>query len=249
MKRFLKFDQSDKSIGFSARNMVEGPESDMLNLFVEQYIGRLDSNRKHYALFFEPLMPTGYPDLVIVQYNPAVYDEWTDQRGALQILDLKLLHHLHFARGATSGMLSKRLGMEGGLLLKSLERLMDASLADRNRKTKQWVPSKLRQSYSVQGIKTIEAKISDWGNVFKQAGMNRLFASESYVLSPVANPAPHIVAKAHENGIGIFSMPDGKKIKLLRKPERISGLPVSYASWLFNEWIGRRLVPTRKVAQ
>lgn len=247
MGYFLRFEQSDKNIGFSARSIVNGPESDMLNMFVEQYISKLGSNGKHYALFFEPLVPTGYPDLVIVQYNPSAYEGWTDQRTSLQVLDLKVLRHLHFVRGATLDMLAMQLGMEDGQLLKSLERLMDSALIDW--KNKRWIPSKLQKTYSIQRIKTIEAKISDWGNVFRQAGMNRLFASESYVLSPVANPSPHIVAQAQNDGIGIFSLPTGAKLKMLRKPVCVSGLPVSYASWLFNEWIGRRLIQDKKAAQ
>jgi len=40
-------------------------------------------------------------------------------------------------------------------------------------------------------------------------------------------------------------MPSGGQAKIVQKPERFSGLPVSYASWLFNEWIGRKILKER----
>lgn len=240
MSFFLRFDKSDSSISLCVRSAVTGPESDMLEEFVAQYTARLGRTEKHYALFFEPLVPTGYPDLVIVQYNPSVYEQWESQRLSLQILDLKLLHHLYYTRGATSEVTMRQLGLEVSQLLKSLERLMDSGLVER--RSQRWVPSRIRETYGIKGIRAIEAKMADWKSVFGQAGMNRLFASESFVLSPVANPSPRIVERATAEGIGIISLPAGKRAQMLRKPIRSSGLPVSYASWLFNEWIGRRLL-------
>ena len=247
MVNFLRFRRSDKKIGFFARNVVDGPESEMLKAFVRQYAEEIRTDAKHYALFYEPLVPTGYPDLVVVQYSPAIYDHWERHRMSLQVSDLKILHHLHFVHGATSGLLRKKLGIECQQLFESLERLMDAKLV--NRKEGAWMPTNLKNVYGIRRIKAIEAKISDWGNVLKQADVNRLFASESYILSPVANPSPHIVAQAHEKGVGIFSLPKGEKFKTLQKPACMSGLPVSYASWLFNEWIGRKLAQGERMAQ
>ena len=242
MSYFLRFDKTDSDIGLCARSIVAGPESDMVNEFVEQYAASLAQTRKHYAsaLFFEPLLPTGYPDLVVVDYDPSAYTRWEPRRGSLQILDLKILHHLHFSRGSTSEAAMRQLGLGSRQLLKSLELLMDSGLVER--KKQRWVPARARTTYGIKAIKAIEAKISDWGSVFGQAGLNRLFASESFVLSPVAQPSPSIVERADAEGIGIISLPSGRRAQTIHKPRRSPGMPVSYASWLFNEWIGRRLV-------
>ena len=246
MGHFLRFEKSDRSIGLCVRNAVAGPESDMLTEFVEQYIAKLTRTMKHYALFFEPLVPTGYPDLVVVPYKPDVYERWEPQRASLQVLDLKILHHLHFTGGTTSGTAMRQLGLGADQLLKSLERLMDSGLVER--KGQRWAPSGIRETYGIVEIRAIEAKIADWETAFGQARLNRLFASESFVLSPVAQPSPRVVERAADNGIGIISLPAGKRATVLRKPSRSHGLPVSYASWMFNEWIGRRLLQIKRSA-
>ena len=240
MAQLIEFKTTDIDIGISARTQVEGPESVLLNKFVEQYADQLSSLKRHYALFYEPLLPTGYPDLVVVTYNPRKYKSWTEERNALGVLDFKVLHHLYFVKGATSSSMEKKLGFDSKLLLRILERLIDASLVRRAKH--HWLPMQLKNTYGISNIRTIEAKISDWTSVFRQANVNRWFASESCVLSPVSNPSVRVITKAQKKGIGIYSMPSGLCAKIIQKPERSGGLPVSYASWMFNEWIGRKLL-------
>ncbi len=244
MPHLLEFKQSDPEIGICVRAPIEGPESTLLNAFVQQYAGRLSTLKRHYALFYEPLLPTGYPDLVVVSYNPAKYSSWTETRNELSVLDLKVLHHLYFVGGSTSSSIERQLGLESRLLLRILERLMDVSLVRRSRQ--KWLPKPMSDSYGISCIKTIEAKISDWRGVLGQAHLNRWFSSESCVLSPVSKPSKQIINRAREQGIGIYSMPSGTQAKMIQKPERLNGLPVSYASWLFNEWIGRQLFRNRR---
>lgn len=239
MAPILEFKKSDPEIGISIRTQIEGPESDLLNKFVEKHVNQLRALKRHYALFYEPLLPTGYPDLVVVTYNPHKYELWTTERTELDITDLKVLHHLYFVNGSTSSLMDQQLGFEPKLLLRSLERLLDASLI---RRTKQrWLPVRLQDAYGISNIKTIEAKISDWRSVFNQANANRWFASESCVLSPVSKPSSQVISRAKEKGIGMYSMPFGEQVKTIQKPKRSGGLPISYAAWLFNEWIGRQL--------
>lgn len=246
MAKVLEFKKSDADIGISIRMQAKGPEAVLLNEFVEQYADKLTSLKKHYALFFEPLVPTGYPDLVMVTYNPKKYKSWIKERAALSVLDLKVLHHLYFVKGSTSEVIENQLGLESKQLLQILEKLLDALLLKRSRN--RWVPVSLQNSYGINNIKTIEAKISDWSGVLQQANMNRWFSSESCVLSPVLNPSTQVITKAKKSGIGIYSMSSSKiRIKIIQKPLRSTGLPVSYASWLFNEWIGRQLFRERSV--
>lgn len=244
MPHLLEFKQSDPGIGIHVRTQTEGPESTLLNAFVQQYADHLCTLKRHYALFYEPLLTTGYPDLVVVSYNPDKYSSWTEARNELSVLDLKVLHHLYFVGGSTYSSIERQLGLKGRMLLRVLERLMDASLVRRSRL--QWLPKPLSDSYGISCIKTIEAKISNWRGVLGQAHLNRWFSSESCVLSPVSKPSEQIISKAREKGIGIYSMPSGTQAKMIQKPERLNGLPVSYASWLFNEWIGRQLFRNRR---
>jgi len=239
MAKLLEFKKSDKDIGISVRTQIKGPESVLLNEFVEQYSDKLTSLKKHYALFYEPLVPTGYPDLVVVTYNPEKYRFWTKERTRLGVLELKVLH-LYFVKGSTSERLERQLGLESKQILRILEKLLDASLLKRSKS--RWVPVSLRSIYGINNIKAIEAKISDWSGVLQQANMNRLFSSESYVLFPVHTPSKRMISEARKSGIGIYSKPLGGNAKIVQKPLRSSGLPVSYASWLFNEWIGRQLL-------
>lgn len=240
MAKLLEFKRSDKDIGISVRTQIKGPESVLLNEFVEQYSDKLTSLKRHYALFYEPLVPTGYPDLVVVTYNPEKYRSWTKKRTRLGILELKVLHHLYFIKGSTSEVIENQLGLNSKQLLRILEKLLDASLLKRSKNC--WLPVSLRTTYGINNIKTIEAKISDWSGVLQQANMNRLFSSESYVLSPVLTPSKRIISEAEKSGVGIYSKPLGGSAKVVQKPFRSEGLPVSYASWLFNEWIGRQLL-------
>jgi len=245
MAKLLEFKKSDKDIGISVRTQIKGPESILINEFVEQYSDKLTSLKRYYALFYEPLVPTGYPDLVVVTYNPEKYRQWTKERARLGVLELKVLHHLYFVKGSTSEKLERQLGLESKQILRILEKLLDASLLKRSKS--RWVPVPLRNTYGINNIKTIEAKISDWSGALQQANMNRLFSSESYVLSPVHTPFNRIISEAKKSGIGIYSKPLGGNAKVVQKPLRSSGLPVSYASWLFNEWIGRQLLREQRI--
>lgn len=245
MAQVLEFKKSDPEIGLSLRAKIEGPETDLLNQFIGQYVNKLHTVKRDCALFYEPLLPTGYPDLVIVTYTPNKYESWSKARTKLGRLELKVLHHLYFTNETTSSAIEQQLGIESRSLLRIMERLMDASMVRRTRQ--QWRPKPLSSSYGINNIKTIEAKISDWPSVIDQANANRLFSSESCVLSPVSKPSERIIINARSNGIGIYSMPLGKQAKIIQKPIRSNGLPVSYASWLFNEWIGRRLLKGRGV--
>ena len=118
---------------------------------------------------------------------------------------------------------------------------MDASMIKRTKQ--RWVPYRLSNNYGISSIKTIEAKISNWSSVFNQATLNLWFSSESSILSPVTKPSNKVISNAESKGIGIYSMPlrANSKISSIQKPLRTSGIPISYASWLFNEWIGRQL--------
>jgi hypothetical protein len=153
MAHLLEFKKSDPGIGISARTQIEGPESVLLNEFVEQYLCQLGTSKRHYALFYEPSLPTGYPDLVIVTYKPHKYEAWSEERSKLGILELKVLHHLYFVGGSTSASIEHQLGLESKLLLRILERLLDASLVRRAKQ--QWAPKPISVSYGIRVLRRI----------------------------------------------------------------------------------------------
>lgn len=238
MAPILDFTCADRSIGLLVRPTRTGPESELTAEFIERTIPTLRDRKRHYALFCEPQLETGFPDIVIVSYNPHVFDEWQNGRNGLTTLDLKILHHLHFVGGADAERIEKQLGVDSRNLVRSLERLLGASLI--RWYAKQWMPRSLKTRYAIRSIAAIEAKIKNWASAFQQAGLNRWFASESYVLSPVLHPQRQVLKKSERLGIGIYSMPTNSHVKKLKTSKR-GQLPSSYASWLFNEWIGRRL--------
>lgn len=234
----LDFTKTDKSIGLIARRAKRGPENELISTFIESELPRLKGLKSHYALFCEPQLDTGFPDIVIASFNPRIYENWNKERLGLNVADIKILQHLYVVKGAISECIESKLGISSKNLVRSLEKLLEAGLI--RWYGKQWVPRSLKHSYGIQKIVAIEAKISNWSEAFRQAEHNTWFASESYVLSPVESPQTRVLKRSEDIGIGIYSMPNGKRAKRIRESVT-SGLPSSYASWLFNEWIGRRL--------
>jgi predicted transcriptional regulator len=198
----------------------------------------LRGKQRSYALFLEPQLDTGFPDIVLVGFNPRVFEKWVPGRNKITIVDIKVLHHLHFTGGADAAHIETQLGLDSRSLVQSIERLLSASLIRWS--AKRWVPNRLRKTYAINAIQAIEVKMKNWADAFQQAEMNCWFASESYVLSPVLNPTERIVKASKSLGVGIYIMPMGSQPKRLIHARK-THLPGCYASWLFNEWIGRRL--------
>lgn len=241
MTNVLEFSMNDPSIGLIVRSTRNGPELELTNMFLSQYKERLSTLKRHYALFCEPLLPTGYPDVIVVSYNPKYFESWNYERSNLTIIDLKVLHHLYFVQGSSSDDIENYLGIDSTTLFRVLERLLDSSMIRRTKK--RWIPRSLKSGYGVTNIQAIEAKVSDWHGAFQQASINRWFASESCVLSPVQSPSSKVMNKAKKIGVGIYSLSTGTPVRTVQKPIR-GCLPSSYASWMLNEWIGRRLFQT-----
>ena len=116
---------------------------------------------------------------------------------------------------------------------------MDANIIIR--KKQKWQPVPINQSYGITALHTIEAKVGKWDDVLKQAFLNKWFASESYVMLPIVKPSEQNIIRANSQGIGVLALTGNKKhIRQYSKAQKNS-IPTSYASWLFNEWIGRKL--------
>jgi hypothetical protein len=227
----------NERIGLLTRNGTNGPEKELVDSFV-RYIPRCFYWQKGaVAIFHEPRLETGFPDIVIVQYLPEVFEHWVATRGALNATDLKILHYLSAVQGADASTLMATLGIAAKSLLPSIERLLDGRLITRS-KTK-WKTEALNHIFGVRSIVAVEAKIKNWSDAFHQSQLNLWFASEAYILSPVEKPSQSIVSRSRDSGIGIFLL-NGNHVRRAQGTRK-NDIPSSYGSWMFNEWIGRYL--------
>lgn len=243
----IRFSKSDSSIGFVARRETNGPEARMLRAFLKEFLKDLenDSRRGEIAVFYEPMLPTGFPDRVVVRYDERAFDGWNDSRETLITNDLKILHHLTLAGPVSSDCIRMTLGFDYRQIVQSLERLNKAGMVDLV--AGRWKAKPASSTFGVKEITAIEAKISDWTGALQQASLNQTFATASYVLTPCFTPPPSAQCLAASRGIGIFAFSSAagrRRIKAARSAFR----PVSYTPWLFNEWIGRKLAKRRRSA-
>jgi hypothetical protein len=130
-----------------------------------------------------------------------------------------------------------KLGIPGVRLDASIE-LLDAAHVIRFRKGV-WVPVSLDRVFGVRRIIAVEAKISNWGQALTQACNNQWFASESFVLGPFEEVPKALESGARRRGVGVWGCRGGQVVRPVRP--RCGSLPISYVSWLFNEWVGRSL--------
>jgi hypothetical protein len=236
MTKTLMFRRANKSIGYMMREAIDGPERDLVKSFVAKYIAQIQENRS-LALFYEPRLETGFPDLVVVEYRPEVFRKWATPRFGLALLDMKLLQFLHAMPGVDVRTVTKKTGMAGGTLLLAIERLLASGMIEWRRGG--WRPLPRQSVYGVRMISAFEAKVNGWHRVMLQAEANRWFASRSYVISGAEKPGTHTLARARETGIGLYTLCGGT-LTAVCGARREAGV-MSYVSWLFNEWIGRRL--------
>ena len=75
--RVIVFEHSKVDIGYIARTITRGKELNMVKSFVECLKKSASKcSKKHTAIFFEPQLDTGYPDLVIVEYYSLPKIRW-----------------------------------------------------------------------------------------------------------------------------------------------------------------------------
>lgn len=225
----------NEKIGLKCRASTVGPELELVHSFIEEIPKLFKTKKNKLALFIEPLIDTAYPDLIITEYNPRIYDKWTKKRIELDKIDLKIFECIRECKGVDSLELSKLTNFQYKTQLISIEKLLDSNLIDR--KNNKWKALPIKDTYSLKRIVSIEAKMKEWKTLLNQADANKWFSSESYALSSVKSPRETTIDKFRETGIGLFSLADQKLVKLneLKKQK----LPTSYMSWMVNEWVGR----------
>lgn len=209
------------------RTATEGPELDVVRAFVESGIGNGRPDTQ-VSVFCEPLLETGYPDIVVVHWRRCRAEAWPAVRAELTPDDIKLLHFLAGVRCAKRDEIP-------GRRARSLDRLAGAGVVTISSR---WVRCRpLREIFAVSRIIALEAKISDWRKGLQQAFLNTWFASESFLLLPHAPGRTQVMAEARRIGVGVVDVT--QHLTAPHIAARRDRIPQSYASWLFNEWVWR----------
>ncbi|HSY46917.1 MAG TPA: hypothetical protein VK800_12765 [Steroidobacteraceae bacterium] len=214
------------------RTATQGPELDVVRAFLERGIGKGPPDAQ-VLVFCEPLLETGYPDVVVVHWQRSRAEAWPAARAEITPDDVKLLHFLMGARCVSRDELGQ--GISPGRRARSLDRLAAADVVTISRR---WIRCRpLREIFAVSRIIALEAKISDWRRGLHQAFLNTWFASESFLLLPHLPERSQVMAEAQRIGVGVVVATE--RLAAPHVASRKDRLPQSYASWLFNEWAWR----------
>lgn len=237
MEKIIIFNQSIPQIGYIARTCTQGEEFDMVNLYIENIARKYSElKNKHAAIFIEPQIDTGYPDIVIIEYYTSKLPELNMARRKLSVTDLKILYYIHCQKHLTLQELSTKLAYTPEEVHRSIRRLASAKLiylskngtAVRNKALSKYCP--------IKRIIAIEAKLDKWNEAIAQAEHNIWFATDSYVLLNKEKCRPTILERCKKKGIGVILV-NGNIQTVLKSTTR--SFPVSYASLQFNEWLCR----------
>ena len=231
-------DKNDELVGRvdfvpSARPLRLGPEHELVCRFLRQIaeiheFGRSDTR---VTVFIEPKLQSGFPDIVVVEWHEPTTSQWAVERLSLKVDDFRAVHALGAQKTASESDLKACFGVTK----RTLERLKLAGLAEGN--AEQWCLTGLQEIFAVRRIIAFEAKVADWRGAIKQAALNRWFASESYVLLGRVPSNPLFDEMIEASGVGVWI--EGESQPYVRPQNWDSAQPLSYVSWLFNEWAWR----------
>jgi hypothetical protein len=221
------------STSLRRRTTTPGPEHEFLTAALSGYASR-GTGRPVY--FHEPELPTGFPDLVAVFHSRRPVTV-TPLRHTLAKEHLQLLQHFTMVEHSCLQQLSCSLGWSRRTLERLVDDLLCAQLLRVNDNGLSSMP--LLETFVARRIVAIEAKIDKWARAVQQAVANTWFASHSYVLLPDARWSDELREEAGRYGIGVLTY-NGSRMQLrLRAAQQ--RVPVSYGSWLINEWTVRHL--------
>ena len=233
------FSHSLPTIGYTARTVTKGNEFEMVNKYIEHLLSKYKSlKKKKIAIFIEPQIETGYPDIVIVEYYDCSENLWNQFRSKLSNSDLKILFEIQMRKNISIASLVELLGFSYAEIRKAVLRLNQCNLVHISKENEIVRNIELHAFCHVNKVISIEAKINKWTEAIRQASMNVWFSTESYILMNKDSCNDEIIHKCKEKGIGIILI-NGKINKVLVSEQR--KFPVSYSSLQFNEWIQRSL--------
>ena len=231
------FSQSIPQIGYTARTCTQGEEFDMVNSYIESLVQKYSKlKNRHAAIFIEPQIDTGYPDIVVAEYYVPILPEPNLARKKITASDLKILYHIHCKKHLTLHELNKKLAYTPEEVRKSVHRLANANLIYLSKNSSSVKNKAISKYCPIKRIIAIEAKLDKWNDAIMQAEHNIWFATDSYVLLNKEKCSPTILNKCKEKGIGVILV-NGSIRTALKSTTR--HFPVSYASLQFNEWLCR----------
>lgn len=236
-KRTLLFSGTMLDINYVARTSTAGKEFDMVTNYVDFLIEKYEKlKKKRAAIFIEPQLDTGYPDIVVVEYSSTPKLEWVALRNTLSATDIKILFYIQTHGYCKLCDLQKTLGFPKETIQKTVFKLNKCGLIYTYAKSGSVRSVPLKSYCRINKIISIEAKIDKWNEAIRQAGNNIWFSTESYVLMNKTSCSESIQAACRERGLGIILV-NGTTKTILSSSQR--DFPVSYASLQFNEWILR----------
>ncbi len=147
-------------------------------------------------------------------------------------MDLRLLHLLA-TRGAMELSFLHEVFQRG--LNGMLTRLEEAGVVIVGKKKCR--AHSMSSIFSVERIIAIEAKVSATQRAIEQACANTWFSSESHALLPRPRTGERLTGVASSLGVGVLGFEKDRVEKV--SAASIRAVPLSYGSWLFNEWTWR----------
>lgn len=232
------FNKNRPDIGLYTRQVTFGEEYSLVKQFIDYYCHIFKQNNKQnkLAVFVEPRIDSGFPDVVFASYLPTIIDNWSDNRDALNVFDLKMLSYLYTIKNTQGAELITKLGFPEKQVITSLEKLLDAKLISRRKCS--WHICARRDVFSLTKLVAVEAKLNDIRKVVEQTYINTRFVSQSYALINSMYPQSKTKKIFSKYGIGLYCK-DSKFRKVIEaKP---FSFPSNYLSFQFNEWIGKTI--------
>lgn len=220
------------------RKTTSGPEAEMVKRFIDAYecLARKRSWKQDVAIFVEPRLNAGYPDLVIAHYDPKRISKQALACGGLSTVDLKVLACLLNRGAQTIEQLALSTGFESNYIQESLAKLEKRAVAREG--THCWKASQKTSLFVLTKLVSIEAKVSDASMALSQALRNTSFSSTSYALLGTDSISPQTREKYETLGVGVIA---GEKFETVVQP-RTRKIPICYTSLLLNECICRKRV-------
>lgn len=229
--------QSLPDISYYSRTVTYGEEYDLVQRYLNFLIKKYKQRTKTKTLIFlEPQLETGYPDIVIVEYFFPKGFSFVDAQVRFSLNELKILFHIQTKRYVIVDELLSQLGYSKEFVEATIEKLLWAKLIYKNKDGKAVRCVSLKKYFPIRKIIAIEAKMNKWGEAIKQANMNTWFSTESYILLNRSCCSPKIKDRCKSDGLGIILVNGDIHTELIAEKRK---LPVSYASFQFNEWLRR----------
>ena len=219
---------------------IAKPRKTHESVFVDSFLKTANpfSDSRYNLVYFKEVHADGtIPDIIVAQWHKDRAIKWSRHRDNLEKQDLKILHFLstYGRRGASMGIIERLLGFAETMIEKSLEKLVQAEVAEL---TRTGARSKaLDEIFFLKEIIAIEAKLGSYKQALGQAQLNGNFSSMSYILVPQLTP--RLPESVRSNDIGLLTF-DGSLTTVHRSSKR-QPIPVSTFSWMVNEHVGRMI--------